>query len=318
MATGPVCGAHVAAFVALATCISAVATNEDNRPFDPTPEALASLDRQTIEAFLDGDADRYGQRLSDSFVMHENGQRMGKTDAMSLVSGIKCQVEDRWELDQPTLMRITDAVYILSYVRNIDGACTFAGTSSVLPSPVRATTLWVLDSGRWLAGYHGENHIVDLAAPPFPQPPPLANAWRATEPAVVSLSNSLPLAAVPLTKELLAVETAVWETWRAHDASSLEELTAEEISFINIFGGHFANKSDTIENWTGPLCDVESFRLSDAHASLVTTTVGILTVKGTVNGACGGQDIGGQELYATTIYVKQSDVWKWAFGFNSP
>ena len=29
-------------------------------------------------------------------------------------------------------------------------------------------------------------------------------------------------------------------------------------------------------------------------------------------------NISGQEIYATTVYVKDGDAWKWAFGFNSP
>jgi hypothetical protein len=39
---------------------------------------------------------------------------------------------------------------------------------------------------------------------------------------------------------------------------------------------------------------------------------------GTVEGTCGAQDISGQEIHATAVYVKIDDTWKWAFGFNSP
>ena len=35
-------------------------------------------------------------------------------------------------------------------------------------------------------------------------------------------------------------------------------------------------------------------------------------------GTCGEQDIGGQAIHATTVYVKDGDAWRWAFGFNSP
>jgi hypothetical protein len=44
----------------------------------------------------------------------------------------------------------------------------------------------------------------------------------------------------------------------------------------------------------------------------------MLTLKGAVNGACGGPDISGQVMYDNTIYAKDGDSWKWMFSFNSP
>ena len=45
---------------------------------------------------------------------------------------------------------------------------------------------------------------------------------------------------------MLAVERNVWEAWRAHDAKKLADLTAPDISFINIFGAYLATKTDAI------------------------------------------------------------------------
>jgi hypothetical protein len=39
-------------------------------------------------------------------------------------------------------------------------------------------------------------------------------------------------------------------------------------------------------------------------------------VVGSVDGNCGGQKP--PLVYGTSVYVKDGDAWKWAFGFNSP
>lgn len=98
----------------------------------------------------------------------------------------------------------------------------------------------------------------------------------------------------------------------------IEDLTAKEIAFVNIFGTYFASKVAAVKDWTSAACDVESFTLTDGVGTSVSPTVGILTLKGSVDGACGGQDISGQLIYGTSVYVKDGDAWKWAFGFNSP
>jgi hypothetical protein len=44
----------------------------------------------------------------------------------------------------------------------------------------------------------------------------------------------------------------------------------------------------------------------------------MLTRKGTADGTCGGQEIGGTAIWGVSIYVKDGDAWKFAFGMNSP
>ena len=45
---------------------------------------------------------------------------------------------------------------------------------------------------------------------------------------------------------------------------------------------------------------------------------GMLTRKGTADGTCGGQEVGGTIIWGVSIYVKDGDAWKFAFGMNSP
>jgi hypothetical protein len=133
----------------------------------------------------------------------------------------------------------------------------------------------------------------------------------------VELASAKPIAE-PVTDALMAAENTLWQAWMGKDAATITNLTAADISFVNIFGTFLPSKTAAIADWTGTTCQVTSFALTDGVGTLVLPTVGVLTVKGTVNGACGGQDISGQVIYANTIYATEGDSWKWVFGFNSP
>jgi hypothetical protein len=108
----------------------------------------------------------------------------------------------------------------------------------------------------------------------------------------------------------------VWEAWREHDAKKIAGLTVRNISFINIFGTHLATKADALKNWSGAGCDVKSVSLTDAAATMLSPTVGILTFNATADGTCFGQKVG--PIWGSSVYVKHGDAWKWAFGINVP
>ena len=91
-----------------------------------------------------------------------------------------------------------------------------------------------------------------------------------------------------ITDALMATENAVSEAWMTHDAKKSKDLTAKNIAFVNLFGSFYANKAATIENWTSTACQVKSFTLTNGVATVVSPTVGILTLTGTVVGTCSG------------------------------
>jgi hypothetical protein len=278
----------------------------------PSAEELLAMDRDVIQAFLQADAQRYGRHLSDNFFMYHNGYRATKDYAIGMVNAINCDVKDDWQLTAPQVTRVNDNAYVLSYRMDIQASCTSGDILLILPTPVRAATLWVYSDHAWRVAYHGENQIRDPNAAD-------TSSQKTTSP----IHNKGELAATsaatdPLSQALMAAETAIWRTWQNHDASTLGKLTLDDISFVNIFGDYFANKTDTIANWTGPYCDVSRFTLSEGLASLASPSIGVLTATGSVDGSCGGQDFVGLRVYATSVYLKESDGWKWAFGFNSP
>ena len=293
----------LAAAVVLAACGAPPATPA------PTADALLARERQAMEAYFAGDGTFFESYLGDKFVMREGGVRLGKTEVVTMTNGIKCDVHDGWSLTEPQLSKIDDDTYVLIYKITVDGSCTAEGQTKPVPSPLRAATVSVRRGDGWQAVFHGENLIVDPAAP-APKRDDKAAAPAAPAPAAP--------AADAATEALMAAERSIWEAWRSHDPAQCDALTAKEIAFVNIFGTQYANKTATMENWTSPACDVASFALTDGVATSVSPTVSILTLKGSAKGACGGQDISGHMINGTSVYVKDGEAWKWAFGFNSP
>jgi hypothetical protein len=118
------------------------------------------------------------------------------------------------------------------------------------------------------------------------------------------------------TDAMLELERAVWEAWRAHNAKRIGDLTARDISFINIFGVYLATKTDAMQDWSGTYCDVKSVSLTEATGTMLSPTVGILTFKAAAEGTCYGQKVG--PVWGSSVYVRNGDAWKWTFGINLP
>ncbi|MFK8042504.1 DUF4440 domain-containing protein [Congregibacter sp.] len=274
----------------------------------PDAQTFLEMDRQIIEAFLEGDAAGYSARMSDDFFLFQKGYRASKDYAVGMVSAINCEVSDPLALSLAQITEVSEDAYVLSYRMDIQASCASGDISITLPTPVRASTLWIYKEGSWQIAYHGENAIVtpDSAAN---SPAPASNESLAASEAAPEGS---------LLESLLAVESAVWETWRTRDANALLKLTADDISFVNVFGDYFANKTDTIANWTGPFCDVDSFVLSEGEATRVLPKVAVLTLTGSVKAICDQQQFEDMRVYPTTVYVNDGESWKWAFGFNAP
>lgn len=284
-------------------------------PVAPTADALLTLDKQANEAYIKGDSKFFEGMLSDKFVMYEGGQRMDKPAVIKMIAGNKCDVKT-WNLENPQLARIDADNYVLSYKGTFDGTCTGSdGKSMKLPSPVRAASLWVRSGEKWLAAYHGEVAIVDRKSPP--QATPAAPATKAEpkkedQEADSTVNKS---AADPSIEAMMAIEKAVWEAWKARDNQKLEALTIENLSFVNVFGSYFANKTDALKDWQGN-CEITRITLTDTVGTILSPTVGLLTSRATAEGSCYGEKLPVVPIYATSVYVKDGDAWKLAFGLN--
>ena len=295
----------------------------------PTVDALMALDKQANEAYVKGDSKFFAGMLSDKFViLTGGGQRMDKAATVKMIASVKCDIKSM-DLTEPAMSMIDADTYALSYKASWDGTCNDPdGKPMKVPGPVRSASIWVRSGDKWQAVFHGENLIIDPKASKAPPPPP-APVARKEDPKkddkTAANSNTASNTAAPAkatgdanTDALVKIELALWEAWKAKDAKKIEDLMAIDVSFVNIFGTYFATRAEALKDWTGALCQVKSVSVTDGFATALSPTVEMLTRKGTADGTCGGQEIGGTVIWGVSIYVKDGDAWKFAFGMNSP
>ena len=281
----------------------------------PTADKLMALDKQANEAYVKGDSKFFEGMLSDKFViLTDAGQRMDKAATVKMIAGVKCDIKSM-DLTEPAMSMIDADTYALSYKATWDGTCDAPdGKPMKVPSPIRSASIWVRSGDKWLAVFHGENLIVDPTTPPkaAPAAPPKKEEPKKDD------KTAAPTRATPdaNTDALVKVELALWEAWKEHDAKKLDALMAKDVSFVNIFGTSLATRADAMKDWTGNGCQVKSVSVSDGSVTALSPTVEMLTRKGTADGTCGGQEIGGTAIWGVSIYVKEGDAWKFAFGMN--
>ncbi len=285
----------------------------------PTADTLLALDRQANEAYFKGDSKFFEGMLSDNFVMAEHGARISKADAVKMIAGVKCDVKEGWKLDEPQIAAVNADTYVLTYKATVDGTCTENGKSMKIPSPVRAASVFVRNGDKWQGAFHGETMIIDPKAPPPPPP-----AEKKNEKAPAANSNSTAAESAPAkpagdanTEALVKIHTSGWEAWKAKDAKKFEEITSSNLSVVDPMGMWISGKDAVIKHWTGMKCEgVNTVKVSDGVATAVSSTVEILTLKGSADGTCEGQKNG--DLFQTAVYVKEGDAWKLAFMFEAP
>ena len=283
----------------------------------PTTDALLALDRQANEAYVKGNSKFFEEMLSDKFVILGGGQRMDKAATVKMIASVKCDIKSM-DLTEPAMSMIDADTYALSYKAAWDGTCNGPdGKPMKVPGPIRSASVWVRNGDKWQAVFHGENLIVDPKAAP---PPPAAKKEEAKKDEKTA-GNSNTAAPAKGTSDantdaLVKVELALWEAWKEHDAKKLDAMLAKDVSFVNIFGTALANRADAMKDWIGNGCQVKSVSVSDGFATALSPTVEMLTRKGTADGTCGGQEIGGTPIWGVSIFVKDGDAWKFAFGMN--
>ena len=296
----------------------------------PTADALMALEKHANEAYVKGDSKFFEGMLSDKFViLTGGGQRMDKAATVKMIAGVKCDIKSM-DLTEPGMSMIDRDTYALSYKATWDGTCDGVdGKRAKVPSPIRSASIWVRSGDKWQAVFHGENLIVDpknplapATTPKKPAAPPKKEEPNKDEKTAAN-SNTAANTAAPAratpdanTDALVKVELALWEAWKEHDAKKLDPLIARDVSFVNIFGTYLGTRAEAMKDWTGTGCEVKSVSVSDGFATALSPTVEMLTRKGAADGSCGGQNIGGTVIWGVSIYVKDGDAWKFAFGMN--
>jgi len=282
---------------------NAADTAEKTAPAAPTKDALVTLEKSAYEAWKSKDAKFWDTFLWDKFVGYGSSGKLDKASATKEYTGADCEIKS-YALSDEQMKPLGTHAALITYKATVDGTC---GGQKV-PAKSWVATVYVRDGDQWKGAFHAQDAIID---------PKAAVAKPADEKEAPKKDEAKPSAPDASTDAMLAVEKAVWEAWRAHDGKKIEELTARDISFINIFGTYFATKADALKDWTGPGCDVKSVSVTHAVGTMLSPTVGILTFNGAADGTCSGQTLK-SVIWGTSIYVKDGNAWKWAFGINVP
>ena len=282
---------------------NAAKTAAKTAPAAPTKDALVTLERSAYEAWKFKDAKFWATFLSDKFVGYGSSGKLDKESATNEYTGAGCEIKS-YALSDEQMKPLGNDAALITHKTTVDGTC---GGQKV-PANSWTASVYVRDGDKWKGAFHAEAPVVD---------PKVAPTRPADKKEAPKKDGAKPAAPDAGTDAMLAVEKALWEAWRAHDAKKLEDLTAKDMSFINIFGTHFATKADVMKDWTGPGCEIKSVSVTDGAGTMLSPTVGILTFNGTADGTCYGQKVG-SVIWGTSVYVKEGDVWKWAFGINLP
>jgi hypothetical protein len=303
-------GLTAAAAFIFATCggnVLANNANGDDSPeraasAGPTKVALITLEKSAYEAWKSKNAKFWVTFLSDKFVGWGSFGKLDKESAIKEYTGADCEIKSYALSDEQLSLLGKDAA-LITYKATINGTCG----GQQLPTNSRAAAIYVRDDGKWKRAFHARAAIID----------PKATVAKSVDGEhVLNVENAQPTNRNARTDAMLAAERNVWEAWRAHDVKKIAELTAWDISFINIFGVYLATKADAMQDWSGTYCDVKSVSLADATGTILSPMVGILTFKATADGTCYGQKVG--PVWGTSVYVKYGHVWKWTFGINLP
>jgi ketosteroid isomerase-like protein len=281
---------------------NAANTAEKTAPAAPTKDALVTLEKSAYEAWKSKDAKFWDTFLSDKFVGWGSSGRLDKASATKEYAGADCEIKS-FTLSDEEMNPLSNDAALITYKTTVDGIC---GGQKV-PANSWAASVYVDYGGKWKGVFHAEAPVVDPKAAPAK---PVAKEETPREDETQSAERDAS------TDALLVAEKTVWEAWRIHDAKRIADLTARDISFINIFGVYLATKADALKDWSGIYCDVKSISITNAAATMLSPTVGILTFKATADGTCFGQKVG--PIWGTSVYVKHGDAWKWTFGINLP
>jgi hypothetical protein len=267
----------------------------------PTADALLAMDKQANEAYFKGDTAFFQGFLSDKAVGFNHGTAVGKDTIVKEIGTAKCDMKS-FNLSEPTVVKIDNDNYVLTYKGTYDGTCTENGKAIPSPANVRAATLYTRSGDKWQALWHNENAIVD----PKNQPAPAkaddkkASDKKDDKPAANSNSNSnsnstSTTAAGPAkssnTDALVKLHQAGWDAFKAKDAKWFDANLASGMVFVDPFGTVFSSKADTIKQWTETMkCEgITKTSVTDGYSVAISPTLELFNLKGSSDGTCDGE-----------------------------
>jgi hypothetical protein len=150
---------------------------------------------------------------------------------------------------------------------------------------------------------------------------PAANAMANKGTAANTSANTAPAEAPKPdanTDALVKLELGGWNAWKDKDTKALDSLAYKNLAFIEPSGKWMGNRAEILSLWgTTSGCEkVTKVDVKNGFAWALSPTVEILTFDATADGTCDGQKNG--PMNGTSVYVKDGDAWKLAFGVVQP
>ncbi len=285
----------------------------------PTADALLAMENKAWEAWKNRDAKYFEGFVADNFVGFERGQRLTKAEMIKSLTEKPCDVKS-FSLSEPHVTPVSNDAAVITYKGTADASCG----GQKLPSPVTAATVFVRSGDAWKAAYHGEVPVATGAPaadassekkPAAEKPAPPADATAANSANANSNANTT-ASGDALTDALTAMERKGWESWMKQDAAGLQAVTTKDVTFLDAMGKATHGQTEAMKVWISDACKVTSVNISDGKAAQIAPNVAIFTYKGTAEGTCGDMKL--TPLWGMTVAVKEGDMWKAAYLFESP
>jgi hypothetical protein len=122
-----------------------------------------------------------------------------------------------------------------------------------------------------------------------------------------------PVTKAQLQKQLVDLETSMWNAWKNKDAAVFEKNLSADTVLVD--GSGVSNKT-TVTGGMGA-CNISSFSLSDWKMTKLNASTALLTYKGTQSGTCGGTAIPAT-VWASSIWMKRKGEWVATFHQETP
>ena len=304
-------------------------TNAAPKAAAPTADALLAMDNKAYEAWKNKDGKFFEGYLADTFVgFGDDGKRPTRAEAIKMISEHKCDLKT-FSLTEPHVTPAGADAAVLTYKATADGTCE----GQKLPSTMTVATVFVRSGDTWKAAYHNEVALIEPKGDANTNTGTASDAAgneTKSEPAPASnmstMSNANKTSAATnsnvassgdaLTDALMAVERKGWEAWMKQDATAMQSVTTNDVTFVDSMGKVSKGPGGAMKVWMDGSCKVSSVDVSDGKATMITKDAAILTYKGTAVGTCGPAKL--EPLWGTTLAVKEGETWKAVYIFETP
>ncbi|MFT3745925.1 MAG: nuclear transport factor 2 family protein [Pyrinomonadaceae bacterium] len=270
----------------------------------PTKGSLLELELKALGAWKNGDAAFWNDYYSDTYVSFIGGTRLDKAGIIKRITGTKCEVAN-YSLSDEKMTPVGNDAIVLTVKVTIDGTCG----GQKLPSPMMSASLYVRNGDKWRSAYHNDVVVTDAAAQRSASPKAEAPKKPAAKPVEPAKSDAF-------TAELFAVESKVWDAWKAKDRAAMEQNLSQDLTLVDSTGTVTVGKNSVADAWMLPKCDIKSAAPSEGISTEISPVVGILTFKGNATGTCDGHPL--ENFWGTSIFLKEAGEWKIIYTFENP